>query len=179
MSSLLTYYPNILTISGSGRNVGKTSLLCTIIRRRESKLAITAVKISPHFHDTDYEESEIEVPDNYVIFSEEDAGKAKDSSKMLASGARSVFYIQARDHYLQEALNSFLEMIQPGVPVICESGGIQHFIEPGLSLYVTNEPGGGFGKPKPKNAIEVVGDQQSFDMLSERIVFVNGKWILK
>ncbi len=135
MSSLLTYYPNILAISGSGRNVRKTSLLYSIIKRKATKLKITAVKISPHFHDTHYKESEVEVGDNYVIFSEEDAGKAKDSSKMLASGAKTVFYIQAKDSYLKEALDSLLEMIHPGSPIICESAGIQNFLEPGLSFF--------------------------------------------
>ena len=179
MSSLSKYYPNILAISGSGRNVGKTSLLCSIIKRKAENLEITAVKISPHFHYTHYGKSEVEVRNNYVIFSEEDAGKAKDSSKMLASGARTVFYIQAKDDYLEEALDSLLEMIHPGAPIICESGGIQQFIEPGLSFFVTNEPGGALGKSKPKNAVEVVGDLQSFDLLAEQVDFVKGKWVLK
>jgi len=179
MSSLSTYYPNILAISGSGRNVGKTSLSCAIIRRKAAEHGIVAVKISPHFHEIHSEKSEVDIRNNYVIFSEEDATKAKDSSKMLASGAKSVYYIQAKDKYLDEALASLLELINPGTPVICESGGIQQFIKPGLSFYVSKEPGDFIRKPKPKYALEVVGDNQSFDLLAEQVDFKNGKWILK
>ena len=41
---------NILTISGTGKNVGKTSLACRIIHRLSATHKLTAVKISPHFH---------------------------------------------------------------------------------------------------------------------------------
>jgi len=43
-------YPNILLVSGNGRNSGKTTLACKIIERFSKDHEITGLKISPHFH---------------------------------------------------------------------------------------------------------------------------------
>ena len=49
------YHPNILTIAGTGRNVGKTTLACSIIKKMALNARITAIKITPHFHKVDYQ----------------------------------------------------------------------------------------------------------------------------
>ena len=51
------YHSNILAISGTGRNVGKTTLTCGIIKKLGIDQKPTAVKISPHFHSVDYDNS--------------------------------------------------------------------------------------------------------------------------
>ncbi|MBK8884338.1 MAG: hypothetical protein IPN67_18855 [Bacteroidales bacterium] len=43
--------PNLLLIAGTGTKSGKTTMACKIIRQF-SELKITAIKITPHFHET-------------------------------------------------------------------------------------------------------------------------------
>ena len=42
---------NLLLIAGTGTKSGKTSMACKIIRQFQ-ELKITAIKITPHFHET-------------------------------------------------------------------------------------------------------------------------------
>ena len=94
------YHSNILAISGTGRNVGKTTLTCGIIKKLGLDQKSTAVKISPHFHEVDYDNPISEEYEAYSIYKEDRIDRGKDSSKMLAAGADSVFYIQAKDDHL-------------------------------------------------------------------------------
>ncbi|MBI5010191.1 MAG: hypothetical protein HZB98_11220, partial [Bacteroidia bacterium] len=43
--------PNLLIIAGTGNKSGKTSMACRIIESFPG-LKITAIKITPHFHET-------------------------------------------------------------------------------------------------------------------------------
>ena len=43
--------PNLLLIAGTGTKSGKTSMACRIIEQFP-ELKITAIKITPHFHET-------------------------------------------------------------------------------------------------------------------------------
>ena len=98
-----SYHSNILTISGTGRNVGKTSLACRIIHKLGRDQRLTAIKISPHFHTVDYPMPLTEKPGAYSLYKEDRKDSGKDSSKMLAAGADQVFYIQTGDDHLNDA----------------------------------------------------------------------------
>ena len=42
--------PELLLIAGTGRNSGKTTLVCHIIKKKCTCFPIVAIKITPHFH---------------------------------------------------------------------------------------------------------------------------------
>ena len=68
---------NILLVSGSGRNTGKTSFACSVINHFNNKFNICAIKISSHIHKLDYEMVEIFNSNNFKIFKEENRYKEK------------------------------------------------------------------------------------------------------
>jgi hypothetical protein len=173
-----SYHSNILTISGTGRNVGKTSLACGIIHKFGRDQRLTAVKISPHFHPVDYPMPLTEKPGAYSLYKEDRKDSGKDSSKMLAAGANQVFYIQTMDDHLNDAWKKLSELINSDVPVVVESGGLEDMLKPGLSILVTNHGGMDLTKTGSTNNERIEICFEHFDQLINRIRFKNGNWEL-
>ncbi len=130
---------NLLLIAGTGRNTGKTTLICKIIKRFSAEYGITGLKISPHFHGGTGSLKTIVNDENYNIYEETSTGTGKDSSLMLKSGAAQVFYIEVLDDHLKEAFETFLEIIPPNRTVVCESPALRKYIIPGVFFVVDND----------------------------------------
>ena len=126
---------NIMLISGSGRNVGKTSFIRRVISQNASQ-KLVAVKISPHFHEPTPGLTPILVTDNYRIFKETDLTSGKDSSLFLQAGAEKVFYIQATEAYLEDAFRIITNYISSDQPIIVESAALRKFIVPDFYVFI-------------------------------------------
>lgn len=130
-------FNNVLLISGSGRNCGKTTLICNIISSMPKNSTI-GLKISPHFHHTCEHQELIAVGDGYKIFKENDINSGKDSARMLASGAKEVYFVQCDDDKLPELSNILLELLPIDIPVVCESGSFAKYYSPGTHILIMN-----------------------------------------
>jgi len=142
----MTRRANFMIVSGNGRNTGKTSFVCRIIRSVSKSHALTAIKVSPHLHAARNKEVIIVKNENFVLYEELDRNNSKDSSRMLRAGATKVFYIEAKDTHLKEALKALFENFHIEGPVICESGGLRSLIEPSLFILL-NKAGQSEMKP--------------------------------
>jgi hypothetical protein len=126
--------PNLLLIAGTGRNSGKTTFACHVIRRHCLSHSIIAIKISSHFH-ANVESGNILVNrPNLYLAEETNPETNKDSSLMLNAGARRAFFIMAKDEQLLEAFQYVKYLISKDDFIICESGGLSQFIKPGVFL---------------------------------------------
>jgi len=123
-----------MLLAGTGRNVGKTTLACQLIEHFSLKNEIIAIKISSHFHELLDNNEILYTEPNLTIIQERNNSKNKDSSKLLLSGAKKVFYIQAIDETLPLALNWLKLNIKPTETVICEAGGLRKLMIPGLFI---------------------------------------------
>jgi hypothetical protein len=130
--------PNLLLIAGTGTKSGKTSLACKIIRQFSS-LSITAIKISPHFHETTEGLITRAEDKGYAIYEETDSGSSKDTSRMLDAGASKVYFAKVWDDQLFEVFKKIMEYIPSGVPIICESPALRNFAEPGVFIIMISE----------------------------------------
>ncbi len=171
-------HSNILSISGTGRNVGKTSLACGIIHKLAGTQNLTAVKISPHFHKVDYLNALFEQPGAYSLYRENKKDRDKDSSKMLAAGADPVFYIQTNDMHLNDAWKKLSELIGDDEPVVIESGGLKELLDPGLSIIVMNPQNKDRKKKRRPGGEQVETRFGKFDLLIKNICFKGGSWQL-
>jgi hypothetical protein len=130
--------PNLLLIAGTGTKSGKTSIACRIIEQFKS-LQITAIKITPHFHETTpglktiYEETGIS------IYEETNPDSTKDTSRMLGSGASKVYFAKVLDDRLLFVFNKIMYLIPEGTPIVCESPALRNFIEPGVFIIMSSE----------------------------------------
>lgn len=132
------FFPNVLLITGSGRERGKTILACNIIRKWKVHEDITAIKISAHIHDHPDSINRIHRSGGYTIW-EEKAKTHKDSGRFLEAGAKQVFYIEATDKELMNAFGFVYMLVGRRSLLVCESGGLGKFLLPGVMLYVQHK----------------------------------------
>lgn len=143
------FYPNLLLVSGSGRDTGKTLLACQIIQKFTRHHRIAALKISRHRHEHG-EEPGLQLAgegNGYRIWYDT-VQSAKDSGRFLNSGAELSIYIETTDLYLNEAFSHAMRLIRPGSMVVCESGGLVHLVQPALMIFVQE----GEGQISPEKA---------------------------
>lgn len=126
---------NIVLISGSGRNVGKTTFIRRVIEKNIGQKPV-AIKITPHFHEPTSGLTPISITENYRIFQETDLNSGKDSSLFLQAGADKVFYIQTTDDFLEEAFELVSRQFSSDQPVVTESAALRKYIAPGLYLFI-------------------------------------------
>lgn len=168
---------NILLVSGSGRNVGKTNFLCEVIARNANR-NVVAVKITPHFHEPTTGLISVTTTEDYRIFQETDATSGKDSSLFLRSGATKVFYVQTTDVGLEKAFSIIQKQVNPDQPIVTESAALRRYISPGLYVFIQKEQ----EEVKPlalemKKLADVIvysdGEQYS---LNPKSIFYNQTW---
>ncbi len=140
-SSIPKFLPNLLLVSGTGRNSGKTLLICRLIEELRNCKPV-AVKISPHWHLQDPEGLMLYKEGQLLLMREHNIDGEKDSSRMLRSGASVVYYIQAvSDHLLPEAFDQVLAMVPSDTPIIVESASLSMYYKPGLHIGVGPDAG--------------------------------------
>jgi len=130
--------PNLLLIAGTGTNSGKTSMACRIIESLP-ELRITAIKITPHFHETTPGLVLKSEKDGYAIYEETNRDSSKDTSRMVKAGAAKVYFAKVKDNKLFEAFIEIMKEIPEGTPVICESPALRNFVEPGVFIIMTSD----------------------------------------
>jgi hypothetical protein len=129
---------NLLLVAGTGTKSGKTTVACRIISQLK-ELGITAVKITPHFHETTPGLVVIYEEQGFAIFEETDMNSSKDTSRMLKAGARKVFFAKVLDDRLSEVFQKVISLIPPGAPVICESPALRNYVEPGVFIIMSSD----------------------------------------
>lgn len=128
---------DFILISGSSRNVGKTTLACKIIETLSFKGEVIAVKISKHVHQlTEKHKVIFELP-GLLIAEELDNRSSKDSSRYLQSGAFRSFFVQANDDQFS-VLAVWLKENLTGT-VVCETGFLGNFLTPTKAFFVEGE----------------------------------------
>lgn len=130
--------PNLLLVSGSNRNVGKTTFICKVINQIAKAQDIYAIKITPHFHNSRENKRVILSTENVFIAEELDQNSQKDSSLMIQAGAKKVFYIEVQnDNY--ETILEFVKKFPKDIPIICESASLRKFVQPGLFILIDDK----------------------------------------
>ncbi len=175
---MLPLYPQILLVSGSTRNVGKTTLTCRLIKRNADQ-QVVAVKVSPHWHPQPDDAEEVYRDDDLLIIRENNPTGSKDSSRMLRCGAGQVFYVQNRiDERLPGVFQMILDIAGHQHPFIFESAALGKYIQPAAHFHVTRPPQKG-DKLRPGNVPSdhiLHFDGESFDFDISRIVWKDNTW---
>jgi len=130
--------PNLLLIAGTGTKSGKTTLACRIIEQLRD-LNLTAIKITPHFHETTPGLLPIHEEHGYAIYEETNTESDKDTSRMLKVGASKVYFAKVLDDRLLYVFNKIHDLIPEGTPIICESPALRYYAEPGAFLIISSQ----------------------------------------
>ena len=111
-----------IVVSGGSKNVGKTSLICGLLRALP-EFAWVAVKITGH----DHGKAE-------VLFEEKAAGQGTDTARFVAAGAQRVFLMTAEGAELGTGLRALESMVGPGTDLIFESNRVLDWVDPTVHL---------------------------------------------
>ena len=152
----------IVVVGGSGRGVGKTTLICGLIAALPERSWI-AVKISSHVHGT--------FP---PVWEEKEAGQGTDTSRYLAAGARQAFLLTAPDGpALQQVLDQLWAECGAGANFIFESNRIVDYVRPDLCLMVRGDADPDNQKPSFKAVVRmadaIVARANTDQVLSENL----------
>ena len=140
-------FKKMILVAGSGRNVGKTTLACRLIRNLSEHFDVTAIKISSHLHRLTHQQKIIYQVEGVTVSEELDQLSSKDSARFLRAGAiRSLFIQVDGQHFaiLADWLNQHLTGW-----VVCESAILGKYIVPHTAIFVEGdhlqkEPGWNF-----------------------------------
>jgi molybdopterin-guanine dinucleotide biosynthesis protein len=131
----------IVVIGGHTRNVGKTSVVCTLISALPA-YCWTAIKITQSDHELCIASGgpcKCETPDRTIAISEErDPTTGTDSSRYLAAGATRSLWIRTRRGQLAEAMPRIRDEIARAENVLFESNSILDFLKPDFYASVLN-----------------------------------------
>jgi hypothetical protein len=129
----------LVVVGGHTRNIGKTSVMCSIIRATQH-LAWTAIKITQYGHGVcskDGETCDCALPDHpFALQQELDATAGTDTSRFLAAGAGRSYWARTSVGNLVEALPALRRLWQSSEYTIIESNSILQFVKPDLYLTV-------------------------------------------
>ena len=175
-------FKNILLVSGSGRNCGKTTVACNIIKQLKKKGIVYGLKITPHFHITGNEQQIVNEGAGYKIFRETNYCSGKDSSRMLNAGAKEVYFIQCTDDNLSGIYKQLKHLIPDDYPVVCESGSFASIYQHGFHILV-NDVNADYSKKSFKSNLrkaEIVITTDEFSQTKLRYLFSysNQRWTI-
>jgi len=133
--------PNMLLVGSTARNTGKTTFCLAFLEKWKDKFDAIGLKVTTIregkgmcHHGNNGCGVCTSFSGNYEIIEEKDRSGEKDTRKLLAAGAKRVFWIRALDEYVQEATNAFMAEIPPEHIVVCESNALSDFVKPGASV---------------------------------------------
>jgi molybdopterin-guanine dinucleotide biosynthesis protein A len=180
----------MLMIGSAGANVGKTELACVLIKKFGKTTDITGIKV------TTIRAKDGECPrggegcgvcssldGDFDIMEETDSKSQKDTARLLAAGAKRVFWLRVMKQSLEQGLTCLLNIIGPEAVSICESNSLRQVVEPGLFLMVKGRDSKTW-KSSARNVKKyadriVVTGSRGFDSDLDRIKLINGKWKLQ
>ncbi len=179
---MLSEFKNILLVSGSGRNCGKTTVACDIIKQKKKNGIVYGLKITPHFHSTEKEQLIVDSGVGYKIFRETDSYSGKDSSRMLGAGAKAVYFIQCTDVNLPEIKEQLNHIIPKGFPIVCESGSFANVYQPGLHILViganVDESKRSYKSNLKKAEVIITSEEFTQSNMSGNLSFKDNHWTL-
>jgi molybdopterin-guanine dinucleotide biosynthesis protein A len=176
----------MLMVGSLGRSLGKTEFACSLIRKFSPKCDIIGIKITtikdpkggcPHGPGCGACSA---LEGHYDITAETDGKSDKDTSRMLAAGAKRVFWLRALKTHLEEGISALLDTIGNDAICVCESNSLRHLVEPGLFIMVRGDE----DQELKSLAVEVERyadlnvyfDGTGFDINPDDIGLADGRW---
>ncbi len=181
----MVFLSNWIIVGGTGRNIGKTTLVEKLLEKFSLQGRLTAVKISNiKPENRSFHGHNVERPSEKVLLQRElRTDGNKDSMRFLKAGAQRSWFIQTEDVFLPETFTQILNTLKNASWIICESNNLRNFIKPGLFIMVKGK-NDTFGKNDVRGLLQFADvvveamNRQQFDALVERIGLRDGKFVL-
>jgi hypothetical protein len=140
--------PQMLLIGSTGRNSGKTTLAIALIRQWKNEFPVIGLKV------TTIQESNGESPGGgegcgvcagvngkFELIEEINPGIDKDTSRLLAAGAKPVLWLKSLKDYLYDGISFFMAQTTGNTLIVCESNSLRNVVNPGTFIMLNNLQG--------------------------------------
>lgn len=184
----MIYAPNMLLIGAAGRDVGKTTFACEIIRRfldaQVHAAKVTAIQARDGLCPRGGKGCGVctSLEGDYCITEETCTDGEKDTQRLLAAGAKQVLWLRALKSKLEEGAQEFLDAIGRDTPLVCESNSLRNVVVPGLFLMLKSpdakEIKASAQQVRPHADIMIDSDGRQFQFDFDRISLVANCWQL-
>lgn len=186
----MIFKPNFIIIGSTGRNTGKTEFACRLINSWSGKSEVVGLKV------TTINKHEGKCPrggdgcgvcsslvGDYEIIEETGLDGKKDTSRMLVSGAKKVYWLKVSSTALDNGIEALLKLIPDDVAVVCESNGVRNVLKPGIFLVIKNLKDKTI-KPNCARVIRYASkiiefDNMSWNFTPDRVILKNNVWMVR
>lgn len=182
--------PGMIMLGAGDRNVGKTEFACSLIRKFSLQHDVIGVKVTTIEHTNDSCPRGGEgcgvcatLEGDFCITEETDRQSNKDTCRMLAAGAKKVFWLRALKAHLAEAMVALQDIIGSNAVLVCESNSLRLVVEPGL-FFMFKAAGSNKCKLSAASVEKyadrvVLFDGSDFGINLDGIELVGGRWANK
>lgn len=137
---------HMVLIGSTGRNSGKTTLAVDLLQVWKNDYDVIGLKVT-----TIHEEHGScprggegcgtcgALKENFEIVEETNRSSHKDTSLLLASGAKKVYWLKAKKNNLREGITQFLSTVDERTLIICESNSLRQVVSPGLFIMLETD----------------------------------------
>lgn len=137
--------PNMILIGSTSRNSGKTTLASLIINKCNLNRPVVGLKVTT-IHDKNKKCIHggegcgvcSSLKGNFQITEELDASNNKDTSLLLAAGAKQVYWLKTLENNIYEGFEAFIAQIPRNILIVCESNSLRTVVNPGAFIMVKN-----------------------------------------
>jgi len=186
----MTEIPGMLMVGARCKSDGKTAFTRTLIERFGSQHDIVGVKVTTvdsfntnHHPEVAGSGRSDSCMGPYYLTEEKDAQSNTDTGRMLAAGAKRVFWLLALKSHLEKGAKALLETLGEKGVSICESNRARSVIEPGAFVMIE----GTNSKDWKPSALDVVGyadrvvqsDGTAFDIDLNDIQLLDDRWVVR
>lgn len=181
--------PGMLLIGSAGRNVGKTRFACGVIKKFSKTNDITAIKVTaiPEKSGRCPRGGEgcgvcTSLAGNFQITQETDRNSGKDTSQLLAAGAKRVYWLRCLKEYLAQGAAALTDTVGADCLSVCESNSLRLVAEPAAFVMLKHRDTNGY-KSSAK-AVEKYSDRtisfdgSGFDFDPAKVSLVDGRWVV-
>nr|WP_320024733.1 hypothetical protein [uncultured Acetobacterium sp.] len=137
--------PNMILIGSTARNSGKTTLAVAIIEKYKNWIPVYGIKVTTiaEKHAKCIHGGEgcgvcTNFDNDFDITEELGNTNNKDTSVLLAGGAKKVYWLKTLASEISAGIEAVLEKIPPDALIICESNSLRKVVEPGVFVMVKN-----------------------------------------
>lgn len=171
--------PSVFMVGGCGRAVGKTAFASAVFERFSPQRDLVAVKITT----VDSSNSKHHAPTREWITEESNPHGGKDTSRMLAAGARRALWLQIPEDRLREGVVALLDALGPETISVWESTRARRFVEPGAFFMAESshvEDRKPWATELTRQADRIVSfDGAALDVDWSDIQLVEGRWAVR
>jgi molybdopterin-guanine dinucleotide biosynthesis protein A len=127
--------PQMLLLGSGGRDAGEAVFACSLVRKASLRRPLTAATVTSVRVRVGNGSAGFEPRHPaYVITEERCASEDSNTSRLLASGAQSVWHLRVREDRLEEGAQALFDAMGASGPVVCLSNSLRTVVDPALFL---------------------------------------------